>query len=110
MVDANFGTDNSFTLQQVTSQWSAATLSWTNQPSASSTNEIVIASTTQSQLDLELDVTDMIASMVKSNANYGFLLKLQNEAIYTCRIFVGSRNTTYPDKVPKLEIWYHISN
>lgn len=109
LINANSGTDNSFVLQQVTSQWSTSTVSWVNQPSTSSSNQIVIANTTQAQLDLNLDVASMISSMVKTNANYGFLLKLQNEVVYTSRIFVGSRNTDYPDKHPKLAVWYHIN-
>ena len=109
MINANSGSDNSFVLQQVTSQWSTSTVSWANQPSTSSSNQIVVASTTLPQLDLNLDVASMISSMVKNKANYGFLLKLQNEVVYTSRIFVGSRNTAYPDKHPKLEIWYHIN-
>jgi hypothetical protein len=106
LINANSGTDNSFVFQQVTYQWSTSTVSWANQPSTSSSNQIVIATTTQPQLDLNIDVASMISSMVKNNVNYGFLLKLQNEVIYTSRIFVGSRNTDYPDKHPKLEVWY----
>jgi hypothetical protein len=106
-VDANFGTDNSFTIQQVSSAWSPSTISWFNQPQTTTTNQIVIPSTAESMLDLNVDVKSMISSMVKNNSNYGFFLKLQNEVTFTCRIFVGSRNTAYPDKHPKLVVVYH---
>ncbi len=106
LVDANFGTNNSLFLQQVTSNWSPSTLGWFNQPSTSSTNQLSIPTTTQSLLDLNLDVSTMISSMVSNNANYGFLLRLQNEVLYNSRIFVSSYNISYPQKHPKLVIVY----
>ena len=105
-VDANFGSNNTLLIQQVTSNWSASTVKWSNQPASTTTNQIIAASTTQSQLDLNLDVKNMITSMVSGNANYGFMLKLQNEAIYTSRIFVSSYNTTHTTKHPKLVVVY----
>lgn len=44
--------------------------------------------------------------MVKNNANYGFLLKIQNEQIYNSRLFISSHNTVYTSKRPKLVIQY----
>ena len=105
-VDANYGTNNTLLIQQVTTNWSAATVKWSNQPATATTNQVIAASTTQSQLDLNLDVKNMVVSMVSGNANYGFLLKLQNEAIYTSRIFVSSYNTTHTTKFPKLVVVY----
>jgi hypothetical protein len=105
-VDANYGTNNTLLIQQVTANWSAATVKWSNQPATTTTNQVIAATTTQSQLDLNLDVKNMIASMVSSSANYGFMLKLQNENIYTSRIFVSSHNTTHTTKYPKLVVVY----
>ncbi|HEV8507967.1 MAG TPA: DNRLRE domain-containing protein [Chitinophagaceae bacterium] len=105
-VDANFGTDNTMLVQQIISNWSPATSNWLNQPATSTTNQIVVPSTSQSNLDLNLDVTNMISSMVNGNANYGFFLKIQNEVYYNCRIFVSSYNTSYSSKHPKLVVVY----
>lgn len=105
-VDANFGTDNSFTIQQAASNWTGATLTWANQPAGLTTNQVVVPSTTQNFLDLSVDVTAMVGAMVNNNANYGFLMKLQNEVVYTSRIFVGSYNNTYPNRHPKLVVNY----
>jgi len=104
--DANYGTDNSFTVQQVASDWTGTSLTWANQPAGLTANQVIVPSTTQSYLDLNIDVTAMVASMVNTNANYGFLLKLQNEVTYTSRIFVASHNTTYPNRHPKLVVTY----
>jgi hypothetical protein len=106
LVDANFGTSNALQLQQVTATWSPATLSWFNQPATSAATQITVPVTALSQLDLNLDVTGMVSSMISDNANNGFLLKLQDEVIYNSRIFVSSYNTTYPDKHPKLVVVY----
>jgi hypothetical protein len=105
-VDANYGTNNTLLIQQVVANWNPATLKWSNQPATTTTNQIIAASTTQSQLDLNLDVKNMVTSMVSGSANYGFMLKLQNENIYTSRIFVSSYNTTHTTKRPKLVVVY----
>ena len=106
-IDANFGTSNSFTIQHVTAAWTASSTNWSNQPAADTINEVVVPITAQSFLDLRENVTAMVASMVKNNTNYGFLLKLQTEVTYNSRIFVSSHNTTYPDRHPKLVVGYH---
>jgi len=104
--DANFGNDNALLLQQVTSNWSPSTIGWYNQPSISTANQITIPATNQSFEDLDIDVTEMVNSMVKNSVNYGFRLKLVNEVMYNSRIFVSSYNTAFPDKHPKLVVTY----
>ena len=106
LTDANFGTNNTMLVQQIVTNWSTSTTNWFNQPVTSTSNQIVVPSTTQSILDLNLDVTNMVSSMVNGNANYGFFFKLQNEVTYNSRIFVSSYNTTYPAKRPKLVVVY----
>jgi hypothetical protein len=105
-VDANFGTNNSFTVQRVVSDWSPATVTWFNQPAGASANQVTVPHTASSALDMNIDVTNLVSTMVSTNANYGFLLKLQNEVIYTSRQFVSSRTTAHPTKRPKLVIVY----
>ncbi|MDP9229600.1 MAG: DNRLRE domain-containing protein [Bacteroidota bacterium] len=104
--DANFGTNNTLLVQQVTSDWTPATATWFNQPATTTTNEIIVPHTAQSILDLNFDVTNMLSTMVNNSANYGFFLMLQNETIYNSRIFVASYNTTHITKHPKLVVVY----
>jgi len=106
-IDANYGVDNSFAIRQVSTPWSPNSVSWFNAPSVRTDNQIIVPSTDSSKLDLNIDVTDQVASMVKNSANYGFMLQLQNEVTYTSRIFVASHNATYPDKHPKLVVVYN---
>lgn len=106
--DANFGTNNSITVQRAASNWSPSTVTWFNQPAGASLGQINVPHTASSSLDLNLDVTTMVGSMVNNNANYGFLMKLQNEVLYTSRIFVSSWTTTHTAKRPKLVINYSL--
>lgn len=106
LVDANFGTNNSLWLQRITGPWTPATTNWSNQPTVTTTDQISIPSTTQSSLDLNIDVKTLVSSMVNTNTNYGFMLKLQNEVTYTSRMFVASYHATKADKRPKLVVTY----
>jgi len=109
-VDANYGSNNTMLVQRVTSSWSPVNpnkTTWFTQPSTDAANQVVVESTTQSQLDLNIDVTGMVGTMVNTNTNYGFLLQLQNEQTYTSRIFVASHNPNYATKYPKLVVVYH---
>jgi hypothetical protein len=105
-VDANFGTANAALLQMVTAPWSVGSVSWFNQPTVNTANQITLNQAPQGMLDLTIDVKTHVASMVSAGTNYGWMLRLQNETYYNSRIFVSSRNSTYPDKHPKLVVVY----
>jgi len=105
LVHANSGTDNSILIQQVATSWDPATLNWFNQPTGLTANQVIVPSTTQPFLNVDVDVKALIASMVSSGANYGFKLQLKNEVEYTSRIFCSSY---YSDATrhPKLVVQY----
>ena len=103
-IDANYGADNTLLIQRVTSNWNTS-LTWQTQPGTDASTQIVIPHTPLSRLDItDLDVTSQMKAMQQSG-NYGFMIKLQNEVIYTSRIFCSSK---YADasKHPKLVILY----
>lgn len=106
LVDANFGTNNSIVLQRVTSNWASASVTWFNQPAGTSQDQVSVAHTTLSTLDLTLNVTNLVSTMVSTNSNYGFLMKLQNENPYTSRMFVSSHSPLSSSKYPKLVVVY----
>lgn len=106
LVDANHGSNNSFVVQQASSNWSYPGLTWFNQPTGNASTQLVVPSTTLSSLDVSLDVKALVSNMVSNNTNHGFLLKLVNESIYTSRIFVSSHSAINPTKVPQLVIEY----
>ena len=91
LVHANSGPDNTMLIQRVTSSWIAANVKWTNQPSVTIANQIVIPHTSQPFLDLvDVDVKALVQPMVTGNVNYGFMIRLQTENIYNSRIFASS--------------------
>jgi hypothetical protein len=104
--DANYGTNNALRVGRITSNWSSATANWSNQPTTDAANEILVPSTTASRLDLNLDVTNMVSAMVKNNANYGFMMQLQNEVAYTSRIFMSSHDNPSTTLYPKIVVVY----
>ncbi|MBO9563284.1 MAG: DNRLRE domain-containing protein [Niastella sp.] len=106
ITEANSGSANAFYVRQITSNWTSSSVSWSNPPTATNANQVYVPHTNDKFLDLNLDVKGQVASMVTNNANYGFYLKLENEVVYNSRIFVGSFETRFPDKRPKLVVTY----
>jgi len=105
--DANFGPTNALILSQVMTNWAPNTVGWFTQPTYNASNQIIIAHTTSSQLDLNIDVKNQLQSMVSSNANYGWGIRLQTEATYNCRLFVSSSAAAaLQSKRPKLVVTY----
>jgi hypothetical protein len=104
-INANSGPNNSMYISRITGPWAAATINWFTQPPVSPSDQISIAHTTQSLLDLvDVDVKNQVAAMVSGN-NYGFMIRLQNETIYNIRNFCSSRYSNAA-KHPKLVITY----
>lgn len=103
-VNANSGSDNSMYIRRINSAWSASS-TWQTQPGIDMTYQVLIPHTNLPFLDLvDVDVKNLVAKMQVSG-NYGFMLNLKNEVIYTARQFSSSR---YPDatKHPKLVVVY----
>jgi len=106
LVDANFGNNNAFVVQQVAKAWDPPTLTWFNQPQGLTDNQVIIPSTKSPFLTADVNVKNIVTSMLANNTNYGFRLMLQNEVIYTSRIFCSSY---YADSTrhPRLVIGYN---
>lgn len=103
--NANSGPNNSLYLSRISSNWSPATVNWTNQPATEANGRISLPHTTSSMLDLiDLDVTTQVSRM-QTNGNYGFMIQLQNESTYNSRIFCSSKFSEAA-KHPKLVIIY----
>jgi hypothetical protein len=105
LINANSGPNNSMYIQRNTNSWTGPTITWFTQPGVSTADQVSIPHTSQSFLDLvDVDVKDLVTAMV-SSGNYGFIIRLQNEAIYNIRNFCSSRYTNV-SKHPKLVITY----
>jgi hypothetical protein len=105
LVNANSGTNNAMYIRRITSNWDGNTVTWQTQPTTTTTDQILIPHTDQPFLDLtDLDVKSLIEAM-RTNGNYGFMLNLQNETIYTIRQFISPTHAD-TSKHPKLVIEY----
>lgn len=102
---------NSLYFQRITSAWDENTVTWNTQPTTSTINQITIPEsgsqynwnyTIENSNDLKTMVQDMVTN---PSTNYGFMLRLMNEAIYRRMIFCSSDNSD-PTRWPELQVTY----
>lgn len=98
---------NTVLVQRVTSSWSENSVSWNNQPSATSFNQSPIPpSTGKYNYDVNVDVSKLVSIMIQNpSSNYGFRLRLETEKVFRSMGFYSSE---YSDasKHPKLVVVY----
>lgn len=99
--------NNEVLLQRVTEPWAEYTLTWNNQPATSSVGAVSIPKSSSANQDYEgIDITDFVKDWhADPTTNFGMLLRLKTETIYSCMIFASSDNTD-SDLHPKLYIRY----
>ena len=102
---------NESVLNRLTSSWDENTVNWSNQPSFTIQNQVILAeSTNEIQNYLDIDVTSLVQDMVDNpNNSFGFLLKLVTEDYYRAMIFASSDNTD-SSLHPKLEVRYSLDS
>jgi len=98
---------NESVIQRVTSAWTENTVTWNNQPSSTSADQVILPQSTSGTQDyLNINVTAMVQQMINNPAmDYGFLLRLITENPYSQLLFASGDN---PDtsKHPTLQICY----
>lgn len=99
--------ENACLIQRVTGgNWDESTITWNNMPATTTKNQDTIpASSSQWNYNTSVEVTKLVAAMVKSGKNYGFCLRLVNEQSYRILQFSTSESTT-PSLRPQLVIRY----
>ena len=102
---ANYGSNNAFLIQRVTSPWSESTVTWNTQPITTIQNEVLVPQSTSSgQSYLNLDVTALVNDMRNDPQNsFGFMMRLVNEIPYNGRDFASS---DHPDSTMWPSITY----
>ncbi|XZF13538.1 DNRLRE domain-containing protein [Chitinophagaceae bacterium MMS25-I14] len=101
-----YGTTNEGWVQRVTSSWAENTVTWNTQPSATTTNEAALPVTTsQFGFNASVNVTALVQDIISSGSNNGFMLLLQNEAIYRAVLFASSDHSD-PTLWPELVVTY----
>jgi len=99
--------NSSATLKRVTNSWLDNTVTWNSQPSATSTDQVILPAASQQNQDyIDIDVLSLVEySIANPSTNFGYLLSLVNENPNRVLMFCS---TSYADanKWPKLVIEY----
>lgn len=101
------GSNNSAYLQRVTQNWTENTVTWNNQPTSSSQNQVTLnQSINATQNYLNINVLPLIQDMMNnSSSSFGFLLKLISETSSNSLAF-ASKDHSNPNLIPTLVITY----
>ena len=98
---------NESVLSRITSSWEENSVTWNNQPTTTTENQVFLSESSSSTEDyLNIDVTDLVLDMIADSANsHGFLIKLLTEQHYRSLVFAASGHSN-SDLHPKLEVTY----
>lgn len=95
-------------LSRITSPWTEDLVTWNNQPSISTDNQIYVKASDVAEEDYQIDVKNLIEDMVNDpSKSFGFLYQLDNENYYRAMIFASSDHEN-EDLHPKLEVRYTV--
>jgi len=100
--------ENSCLLKRITSSWDESTVTWNNQPPATTQNQVILSKSTSSYQDYtDIDVAALVQDMINNPQNsHGFLLCLQMEEVYS-RLAFSSSDCGNTSLLPKLYIKYN---
>lgn len=98
---------NTCYLQKVTSNWDEYSVTWNNQPTTTTSYQIILPTSSYSTQDyLNIDVTTLVNQMVSNPAtNYGLMIKLITEQTYRNLDFASGHCYDSASR-PRLEILY----
>ena len=100
--------DTRIWIQKVTQPWAENTITWNNQPLATTANQISVPTNTSKTQNYKLIVKDFVQGMVANPTNnYGFMLRLQNETPYTL-VALATSDEANPSIRPKIQVYYHL--
>jgi len=85
---------NSALLQRITSNWDENTVTWNNQPTTTTVNQILLAqSLTSTQDYTNIDITNLISYQAANpSSSFGIMLRLETEEYYRRLTFASSDN------------------
>jgi len=93
-------------IQRATTSWTETGVTWNNQPSVSTSDQITLARSTANNQNYTVDFKNFVQGWInKEYENNGFVFRLQTEAIYRRMIFASSDHAT-GSLHPKIIITY----
>ncbi len=102
------GPNNSGFLYRITSPWSEFTVNWNTQPSISVSDQVIIPGSVSNAQNYTLNVTTMVQNMLANSANYGFMLRMQDEVNYYLSLMFASSDNANPSNIPILSLTYFV--
>ena len=98
--------NNDFVIRRVTSAWTEGGLTWNNQPTTTTLNEVNMPPLCTAGADVSINVAALVQDIVNNpTGSFGFEMNLQNESFYRALVFHSSE-TPDPTKRPKLTVVY----
>ena len=99
---------NACYVRRVTSAWDESTVTWNNQPSTATTNQVTLPGSNGVQWNyhvIDLNITTLLQEIINlpPAQRYGFCVRLQTEVYYRSMLFTSSENTD-ATRHPKLRI------
>ena len=107
--EPTYGTNNAAWLQRNTSAWSSGTVTWNNQPTSTTVDEVTLPESTGTSENYTLNVTQLITDIMVSGNNYGFKLLQQNEITPYQSLIFGSSINADSNIRPQLQICYVVN-
>ncbi len=103
----HFGKDNSFVLEPLKNIWINKEINWENQPESDASKAVKLEAPKTKDQDYKIDVTNYVSNVSKNlQANYGFMLKLENEKKSYKGVRFHSSDSEIEDKRPRLEVYF----
>ena len=106
-LNSSYSGSNAAYLQRITSNWNEYTVTWSNQPTTTTANQVLLPQSSSATQNYEnIDITNLINDMRQNpTTSFGLMLKLQTEAYYRSFIMSTSDHAD-STKWPKLVIDY----
>jgi hypothetical protein len=104
--------ENNLLIQRVTEGWEEGSLSWNNQPSTTTVNEVEVpASINGTQDYTNIDLTELVIDIQASlSGNNGFMIRMKDEQNFYKSVLFASSDHPNSSLHPILEVTYTTGN
>ncbi len=102
-----YGNDNAGTLKRITQTWDENTVTWNNQPTTTTQDQVIIPQSTSTSQDYVLDIINLVQTSIQNpSTSFGFMISEINEVNYYNSLIFGSSDAADANIHPKLKVCY----
>lgn len=85
---------NAFYLEKVSQNWNPTAVTWNSQPVTTTTGRVWTGPSSSGTENITVNITALVQDMINSpSANYGLMMKLENEVYYRSRSYASTNHT-----------------